>query len=123
MSAKGRGLSLAFIPEWGNTESRRDALWQGDLTQFTDQLTNGEADDPTSDLRYHLDIRYGIAIPALGSQAMLTPFATSSGDDRVGLGSDFSLGDYLTAGYEWLPAHDPDGEGDNRLFLHYRREF
>ncbi|MCG8626236.1 MAG: autotransporter domain-containing protein [Proteobacteria bacterium] len=115
VSEKGQGLSLSFVPNWGNSQSRRLDIWRGGLRQLV------ASSDGDSGGRYVLDVRYGI--PMFGGRGMLTPFAVRDADGNVQLGSDFVFGTHFSAGYEWLLPKAQGEANDNRLFFRYGRDF
>ena len=102
----GEGLSLSFKPQWGDTTSDRQQLWE-----------HGIAATQADAAAYHAwTAKYGLAL-AREDQA-LTLFIREQAD-RTGLGADYRLGEAFTAGYEAVARP----ERDTRGYIRYRREF
>lgn len=120
----GKGLSLAFKPQWGVVHSAREALWEHGLANdFRPQ----EVEQGSG--RYRLELRYGL--PVLQGQEVLSLFTRSdfktNGQD-LSLGADFNLGRHFSSGYEMLMRSDAADAGltrdaEHRGFIRYERSF
>ncbi|MGI9229210.1 MAG: Ig-like domain-containing protein, partial [Gammaproteobacteria bacterium] len=108
-SSSGRGLSLAFKPQWGATGSDSQQLWDGGLSNF------GSGADAVG--RHSLELKYGI--PVLRDRELLTLFARSSLQSNATLGTDLKLGKYFSTGYEAVM----ETETDHRGYIRYQKGF
>ncbi|MCG8622843.1 MAG: autotransporter domain-containing protein [Proteobacteria bacterium] len=128
---RGVGLAFAFMPEWGNPESGREAIWEADLAGLVSLAEGGRG----RGLRYRLDVRYGIPLSWSGAgfsfgrgqnynyDAVLTPFAIHHANRDINLGADFTWGRHFSAGYEvLLPEADAEAS-ENSLSINYDRKF
>ncbi|MGI9228511.1 MAG: Ig-like domain-containing protein, partial [Gammaproteobacteria bacterium] len=110
----GRGLSLAFKPQWGDVGSDSKRLWDSGLSGFG-------SDAASTAGRYSLELKYGI--PVLRDRELLTLFARSnlqSTDGNTTLGTDLKLGKYFSTGYE---AAVMETETDHRGYIRYQKGF
>ncbi|MGI9228949.1 MAG: hypothetical protein ACR2P9_03725, partial [Gammaproteobacteria bacterium] len=111
LRSDGRGLSLAFKPQWGEVGSDKQQLWDSGLEDVSGGAIN-------SAMRYQLELKYGI--PVMRGQELLSIFARSElqNDDRnLDLGADFKLGEHFSTGYE------TDIETDHSGYIRYQRGF
>ena len=120
---RGVGLSFAFVPEWGNPESGREAIWEAGLVSLAEGAGGGRG------LKYRLDVRYGIPLTGFafgGGQnynGVLTPFVIRHANHDINLGADFTWGKHFSAGYELLlPEAESEGREDS-LSINYDRKF
>ena len=119
----GKGLSLAFKPQWGALGSARDALWEQGLSS---DFKRNQADAAG---RYSLELTYGL--PILHGQELLTLFTRSNykADGRdLSLGADLNLGQHFSSGYEMLMRQgatsvDLARDAEHRAFIRYQRSF
>ena len=110
----GRGLSLAWKPEWGRTGSQREQFWQ------TSQLNLNPGQDQA--LRHRAEIEYGIPLgyTNYGTTRLLTLFARGNLTGKVRtvtMGANLKLGKHLLAGYETVARteHDDQSQADTTL--------
>ena len=129
---KSRRLNLSLRPEWGETASARERIWNGG---FHAACCHGGAENgngaPTAGpgasaaenrLRYALQLRYGF--PVFNSEEPLTLFARSDlrrAGRNLGLGADIKVGGHVSAGYE--AAMRSRADSDHRAYIRYQRGF
>ena len=143
---------MSFQPEWGETGSDGQHLWDGGFASSTglggsatsalggatpyalsgigtDPLAGTSAATRQNRLRYALELRYGI--PVLKTQDLLTLFARSdlqNAATNIGMGADFKLGKHFSTGYEaalqsGATQTDLGKETDHRAYIRYQRGF
>ena len=108
----GRGFSLSFQPQWGDTVSDKERLWEDGISS----LRHSDELGP----RYALELKYGIGL--VGESELLTLFARDK-NNTTGVGADYRLGGGVTAGYEALRYATGVLPSDHRAYLRYRRDF
>ena len=126
----GRGLSIAFTPQWGIINSAHDRLWNGRY--------DGRVTEVTPAMFYTLEMRYGL--PVWRGDDLLTLSARTDfyGAARTHvMGADFIIGRHLSAGIEAiltdglvLPYTEapespqaPQQDTIHRAYLRYERRF
>ena len=115
----GKGLSLAFKPQWGAPESRSAEVWD----QAPDELRPSQGARASEDPSYTLEVKYGLEFRS--SQERMTFFASQDRQPqgaRLSLGADYALGKGFTA--EYAATQEPGASRPHhRAQLRYERRF
>ncbi|MGI9322152.1 MAG: Calx-beta domain-containing protein, partial [Pseudomonadales bacterium] len=123
----GRGLSLAFKPQWGDVADGSQALWDGGLASHQ-SLGQGAGFDGVgrgglAGLGYSLEVKYGI--PVLNATEMLILFArneTGQDRDNLGLGASLKVGNYLHVESEAIMSRHESNKIEHRPQIRYKRK-
>lgn len=113
--ADGVGLALSVQPQWGQTASGVERMWEADTI-------GGALSDSRSPLHMNTRIAYGMIALWGGRSGVLTPYADVSlsgeGSRRLSLGGQFNIGESvrmsLEVGYD-QPAY---GGSNHGIMLH-----
>ena len=112
-----QGLSIAFRPEWGKTQSQSEQLWSQGLAW---DAADGEGEAKAKAFRYALEVKYGL--PVLKGRELLIITLHSDLYDKAGnlrLGAALNISDHLTATYE--AATRAGAPPTHRARIHYHR--
>ena len=112
--ADGVGLAVSLEPQWGQTASGVQQMWEADAT-------GGAVSDNRSPLRMNARVAYGMVALWGGRQGMLTPYTDVSlsgeGSRRLSLGGQFNIGSSLQMSLEALHDQPAYGDSDHGIML------
>ena len=115
----GKGLSLAFKPQWGAPESRSDEVWE----QTPDERRQSQNPSDNAGPSYTLEVKYGMEFRS--SQERMTFFASSdrrADRQTLSVGAKYSMGQGFTAEYE-ATYEQGAPQPEHRAQLRYERRF
>ena len=116
--ADGVGLALSVEPQWGQTASGVQRMWEADAI-------GGALLDSQSPLRMNTRIAYGMVALWGGRQGVLTPYADMSlsgeGSRRLSLGGQFNIESSVQMSLEVM--HDQPAYGDTDYGFMLRNNF
>ena len=112
--ADGVGLAVSLQPEWGQTSSGVQQMWEADAI-------GGALSDSQSPLRMNARVAYGMVALWGGRQGVLTPYTDVSlsgeGSRRLSLGGQFSIGSSVQMSLEVLHDQPAYGDSDHGIML------
>ena len=116
--ADGVGLAVSIEPQWGQTASGVQQMWEADAI-------GGALLDSQSPLRMNARVAYGMVTLWDGRQGVLTPYTDVSlsgeGSRRLSLGGQFNIGPSVQMSLEVL--HDQPAYGDSDRGVMLRGNF
>ena len=116
--ADGVGLAVSLQPEWGQTSSGVQQMWEADAI-------GGALSDNQSPLRMNARVAYGMVALWGGRQGVLTPYTDVSlsgeGSRKLSLGGQFNIGSSVQMSLEIL--HDQPAYGDSYNGVMLRSNF
>ena len=112
--ADGVGLAVSIEPQWGQTASGVQQMWEADAI-------GGALSDSQSPLRMNARIAYGMVALWGGHQGVLTPYTDVSlsgeGSRRLSLGGQFNIGSSVQMSLEVLHDQPAYGDSDHGIML------
>ena len=116
--ADGVGLAVSLQPQWGQTASGVQQMWEADAI-------GGAVSDSQSPLRVNARVAYGMVALWGRRQGVLTPYTDVSlageGSQRLSLGGQFNIGSSVQMSLEVL--HDQPAYGDSSNGVMLRSNF
>lgn len=112
--ADGVGLAVSIEPQWGQTASGVQQMWETDAI-------GGALLDSQSPLRMNARVAYGMVALWGGRQGVLTPYTDVSlsgeGSRRLSLGGQFNIGSSVQMSLEVLHDQPAYGDSDHGVML------
>ena len=112
--ADGVGLAVSLEPQWGQTSSGVQQMWEADAI-------GGALSDSQSPLRMNARVAYGMVALWGGRQGVLTPYTDVSlsgeGSRRLSLGGQFNIGSSVQMSLEVLHDQLAYGDSDHSVML------
>lgn len=112
--ADGVGLVVSIEPQWGQTASGVQQMWEADAI-------GGALLDSQSPLRMNARVAYGMIALWGGRQGVLAPYADVSlgeGSRRLSLGGQFNIGESVRMSLEVMHDRPTYGGSDHGIMLH-----